>query len=289
MTDDSTVRRRAAAPSSPSDPSPSPSPPPTTKPTAPKSSTSSTLIDLLRALVGLLLLSTLASYLITSHPLWGLTPPHLRSLLTRYLPPSLHPSPRFFTESELRKYDGSDASLPVYVALNGTVYDVSAGRATYAPGGSYAFFAGRDASRAFVTGCFDTDLTGDLRGLEEMFVPVTIAERARIRGQALEAEQAAESEEEEREEARLTGGEKKARAERERREARKQVKETIAHWAKVFSGETGRPYFEVGRVARESGWGTKRELCEKARKQRPARRWMSNNNRQKGKGGGGPP
>ena len=42
----------------------------------------------------------------------------------------------------------------------------------YGPGGSYSFFAGRDATRAFVTGCFDTDLNGDLRGVEQMFMPV---------------------------------------------------------------------------------------------------------------------
>lgn len=35
------------------------------------------------------------------------------------------------------------------------------------PGGSYHHFAGKDASRAFVTGCFRTHLTHDLRGLSD--------------------------------------------------------------------------------------------------------------------------
>jgi hypothetical protein len=47
----------------------------------------------------------------------------------------------------------------------GKVYDVTAGRWIYGPLGSYHFFAGRDASRAYVTGCFETHLTHDLRGL----------------------------------------------------------------------------------------------------------------------------
>lgn len=34
-------------------------------------------------------------------------------------------------------------------------------------GGSYNHFAGRDASRAFVTGCFSSGLTHDVRGLDE--------------------------------------------------------------------------------------------------------------------------
>jgi len=45
------------------------------------------------------------------------------------------------------------------------VYDVTAGRDYYGKGGSYEFFAGKDAGRAFATGCFDTHLTHDLRGL----------------------------------------------------------------------------------------------------------------------------
>ncbi|RKP06643.1 cytochrome b5-like heme/steroid binding domain-containing protein, partial [Thamnocephalis sphaerospora] len=70
-----------------------------------------------------------------------------------------------FSEAELARYDGTDPSLPIYVAINGEVFDVTDGREFYGPGGGYHFFAGRDAARAYVTGCFKTHLTHDLRGL----------------------------------------------------------------------------------------------------------------------------
>jgi predicted heme/steroid binding protein len=72
-----------------------------------------------------------------------------------------------FTPEELRRYDGSDPKLPLYLALNGSVYDVSANRRTYGPGGSYHHFAGVDAARAYATGCMRTHLTYDLRGLTD--------------------------------------------------------------------------------------------------------------------------
>lgn len=59
---------------------------------------------------------------------------------------------------------------------SGKIYDVSAGSSYYGPGGSYSFFAGRDAARAYITGtltqllkkgCFQTHLTHDLRGLSD--------------------------------------------------------------------------------------------------------------------------
>jgi hypothetical protein len=49
---------------------------------------------------------------------------------------------------------------------SGDVYDVSANRRVYGPGGGYGFFSGKDAARAFVTGCFKDDLTHDVRGLD---------------------------------------------------------------------------------------------------------------------------
>ncbi|CAO1629401.1 unnamed protein product [Parajaminaea phylloscopi] len=75
--------------------------------------------------------------------------------------------PREFTPGELALYNGRDESRPVYLSILGNVYDVTAGGPTYRPGGSYWFFAGKDASRAFVTGCFKTHLTHDLRGLSD--------------------------------------------------------------------------------------------------------------------------
>ena len=55
--------------------------------------------------------------------------------------------------------------MPVYLAVRGQVFDVSAGRNFYGPGGPYENFAGRDASRGLACGSFDEDmLTKDLHG-----------------------------------------------------------------------------------------------------------------------------
>nr|POE54941.1 putative steroid-binding protein 3 [Quercus suber] len=47
----------------------------------------------------------------------------------------------------LSKCDGKSTDYPTYVAIKGTVFDVS-GNSAYNPGGSYQVFAGKDASRA---------------------------------------------------------------------------------------------------------------------------------------------
>ncbi|KAK9323557.1 cytochrome b5-like heme/steroid binding domain-containing protein [Lipomyces orientalis] len=83
--------------------------------------------------------------------------------------------PRVFSDATLALYDGSDPDLPIYVGLNGSVYDVTESDRTYGPGGPYHHFAGRDAARAFVTGCFTTDLTHDLRGLDPVAAGKDIA------------------------------------------------------------------------------------------------------------------
>jgi len=75
---------------------------------------------------------------------------------------------RAITKSELRKHDGKDPNLPVWLAFKGQVYDVTKGKKHYTEGGGYEFFAGRDASRAFLTGCFKEDcLVPDLTGLTD--------------------------------------------------------------------------------------------------------------------------
>jgi predicted heme/steroid binding protein len=51
------------------------------------------------------------------------------------------------TETQLSSYDGRTPGEPIYLAIDGDVYDVTAGRESYGPGGSYSIFAGRDAAR----------------------------------------------------------------------------------------------------------------------------------------------
>lgn len=51
--------------------------------------------------------------------------------------------------------------------LTGRVYDVTKGRKHYGEGGGYAFFAGKDGTRGFVTGQFDDEgLIDNIEGLE---------------------------------------------------------------------------------------------------------------------------
>jgi len=52
-----------------------------------------------------------------------------------------------FTLEELKQFSGSDASKPIYVAIKGTVFDVSHKADVYGPGKSYNIFAGKDGSK----------------------------------------------------------------------------------------------------------------------------------------------
>lgn len=70
------------------------------------------------------------------------------------------------SQEELKSYDGTGLSKELYVAILGSVYDVSSGRKHYGPGGSYSFFSGKDATRAFVTGDFtESGLVTDVSDL----------------------------------------------------------------------------------------------------------------------------
>lgn len=72
-----------------------------------------------------------------------------------------------FTPEDLKAFDGQDANKGVYLSFLGTVYDVTRGIKHYGPGGTYHIFAGRDATRAFVTGNFEEDyLLDDVTDLE---------------------------------------------------------------------------------------------------------------------------
>ncbi|KAI8053711.1 cytochrome b5-like heme/steroid binding domain-containing protein [Syncephalis plumigaleata] len=124
-----------------------------------KASTSGIAVgSIVRTLLMLLVFFFFSSYVITDTWLWGYEGKWSN-------PRQWFPKTQVFTEEELLQYTGKDPSLPIYIAINGEVYDVTEGRDYYGPGGSYHFFAGRDAARAYITGCFDTHLTHDLRGL----------------------------------------------------------------------------------------------------------------------------
>ncbi|KAL1582376.1 hypothetical protein WHR41_08878 [Cladosporium halotolerans] len=205
------------------------------------------VVDVLRILGGLFLLNCLLSYFITNDSvLWGYRPWFVRpAAVMRYLQ-----GPVSLTDAELLAYDGSDPNKPIYLALNGTIYDVTAGRRVYGPGGSYNVFAGKDAARGFITGCFAEDSTPDLRGAEWTYVSVDVPGF---------------------EEKEVTPEQKKLR-EQELRNARKKVKDTIEGWSKMFRGAGGKDYFEVGTVKREPDWlekTPKRGLCAQAQKNRP--------------------
>lgn len=71
---------------------------------------------------------------------------------------------RVYTPPELLENNGQ-GDKPILFAVKGRVYDVSTGRSFYGPGGPYANFAGRDASRGLACSSFDADmLTQDLNG-----------------------------------------------------------------------------------------------------------------------------
>ena len=68
--------------------------------------------------------------------------------------------PRVFTKAELARY--VDIKHGLKVAICGQVFDVTKGAEFYAKGAGYGFFAGRDASLAFATGNFKTNLTDNV-------------------------------------------------------------------------------------------------------------------------------
>ncbi|KZT74503.1 cytochrome b5 [Daedalea quercina L-15889] len=116
-------------------------------------------LGLLKAILYLTVFALLAGKFITGSFLWEHELPNFK----KWIPTNQ----RLFSERMLSTFDGSDDTKPIYLAIDGDVYDVTPSRLTYGPGGPYHQFAGKDAARAFGTGCFSTHLTHDLRGLSD--------------------------------------------------------------------------------------------------------------------------
>ncbi|EFY90395.1 heme/steroid binding domain protein [Metarhizium acridum CQMa 102] len=177
-------------------------------------------VDVLRVLSFLLVASCGLSYVISGGEsiFWGMKdkPQYLRVGWWK----SQFSGPIYLTEKELLAYDGSDAEKPLYLAINGTIYDVSSNRRMYGPGGSYNVFTGRDAARGFVTGCFAEDQTADLRGLEEMFLPVDDPEVDKY----------------------FTTAEMEKMREEELAAAKEKAHAALQHWVKFFANN----HFELG-------------------------------------------
>lgn len=62
-----------------------------------------------------------------------------------------------FTPKTLCKYNGSD-NEKIFIAVKGRVFNVTKGASFYGPGGPYANFAGRDASRGLAKSSFELSL-----------------------------------------------------------------------------------------------------------------------------------
>ncbi|CAM1504005.1 Fc.00g015960.m01.CDS01 [Cosmosporella sp. VM-42] len=215
-------------------------------------------LDVLRVLTFLFLASCALSYTISGGEtfFWGMKqkPDYLR---VDYWKERLQgpPPPVYLTLDELAAYDGTDAEKPLYLAINGTIYDVSAGSRIYGPGGSYHYFAGCDAARAYVTGCFSEDRTADMRGVEDMYLPVDDAE---VDSHWSEEELA----------------EIKAQ---ELKDAHKQVHDALKHWVDFFA--RSKKYEKVGYLKREDGWLEKeplKPLCKPAQNGREKRKPPTN-------------
>ncbi|PHH64640.1 hypothetical protein CDD80_1110 [Ophiocordyceps camponoti-rufipedis] len=127
-------------------------------------------VDGLRVLSFLLIAWYGLSYVVSGGEswTWGVQPDFMK---TQWWMAKIR-GPLSLTLDELKAYDGRDADKPLYLSVNGTIYDVSLGRKMYGPGGYYEAFAGRDNSRAFITSCLENDNVPDVRGAEAAFLPL---------------------------------------------------------------------------------------------------------------------
>lgn len=185
-------------------------------------------------------------------------------------------------EADLRPHRGIDSDS-ILIALNGTVYDVSGSPRFYGPGGPYHHFTGRDASRAWVTECWDDEdqLTWKMNGVQDMFMPRYLDEFMKdvadgTSGESFEGlGDLGVGKEQLESMAKLTvdkfGGvgkkEKARRREEDGPEAEKKVEDALKHWVDFFEGK----YAVVGTVEYDESTPGPPALCEAAMKKRPVK------------------
>uniref|UniRef100_A0A6T6I1N8 Cytochrome b5 heme-binding domain-containing protein n=1 Tax=Craspedostauros australis TaxID=1486917 RepID=A0A6T6I1N8_9STRA len=80
---------------------------------------------------------------------------------------------RNFTFAQLKEFDGTNDEKtgepkPVYLSLDGAVFDVSGGRNFYGPGGPYENFAGHECGVALAKMSLDTEHLDDLEGCSKL-------------------------------------------------------------------------------------------------------------------------
>ncbi|KAG0649302.1 Membrane steroid-binding 2 [Hyphodiscus hymeniophilus] len=182
------------------------------------------------------------------------------------------------TDEQLASYTGADPEKPIYIALNGTIFDVSSGRSFYGPGGHYGHFAGRDATRAWVTTCFQPEhLTWDMKGVEAMFVPKWMDEEIESAADGRSTEALPEGLKEQaatlmQKIGKVTEAEKKRRREEDAEEVKEKIEEAMAHWINFFKNSP--KYNEVGVIVGRKPLDEDRAdigLCEDALKKRPVK------------------
>lgn len=82
--------------------------------------------------------------------------------------------PRNFTVEQLKFFNGEedpkfdDEDKPIYLSLNGTVFDVTTGKDFYGPGGPYALFAGRECGVALAKFTFGEEHLDDIAGCSKL-------------------------------------------------------------------------------------------------------------------------
>jgi predicted heme/steroid binding protein len=207
----------------------------------------------------------------------------LSIILVYFLNSAATPSPSGsesgLTDEQLSQYSGTDPNKPIYVELNGAIFDVSAGRSFYGPGGHYHHFAGRDATRAWVSTCFEPEhLTWDMKGIEKMFLlkrmdeEIQDAAEGKSTDSTLTPELIAQAAKALKNIGKVSKKEKHRRRVEDKKEVEKAIEAAIKHWMDFFRNNP--KYKEVGKVVGRKSLPEDRKdlgLCEEALKKRPVK------------------